>query len=383
MDAARGREESGIAASAAAFGMKPSSLLDELFTHPQRFDFFQAVRLLVLAALEDTRSGKPKRTAVGEDASPRSEVVRFRSLVSHSFPVSSIADLKRGEEADGGDDHGHPPEMTVAFFGLTGPSGVLPQHYTQLLIERVRRKDESLRDFLDLFHHRLISLFYRAWEKYHFPVGFERSKLDPDRPSEDLFTRCLFSLIGMGTDGLRGRQQIPSHALLYFGGLFAHERGNAAALEAIVSEYFNLPTEIIQLRGTWLYLPPEQQTQLGGTNGFGLGNNQLGVTAIAGDRVWDIENTFRIRLGPLDYNMFRRLLPSADMLTPLAQMARTYVGPELSFEIQPVLRASDVPYCRVGVADGSRLGWDTWLLTAPKTKDAEDAVFAHEGAPLH
>lgn len=358
------------------------SLIDDLFAHPQRYDFFQSVRLLVLSALEEANDGQPKRVAVGEDGPPASEVVRFRSLVSHSFPVSSIADIRRNN--DGPDAAAeHPPEMTVAFFGLTGPSGVLPHHYTQLLIERVRHKDLSYRDFLDLFHHRLISLFYRAWEKYHFPVGFERSKLDPDRPSEDLFTRSLFSLIGMGTEGLRGRQEFPSHTLLYFGGLYAHERASAVSLEAIISEYFNLPTEVIPFRGGWLYLPPEQQTSLGGRSGLGMGNNQLGVTAIAGDRVWDVESTFRIRLGPLNYRTFRRLLPSADMLTPLAQMVRTYVGPELSFEIQPVLRASEVPPCRVGVADGSNLGWDTWLFTLPPTRGAEDAVFAHEGAPLH
>jgi type VI secretion system protein ImpH len=358
------------------------SLIDELFAHPQRFDFFQAVRLLVLSALEDAQSGRPKRIAVGEDGPPTDETVRFRSLVSHSFPVSSIAHLRRSSDGDGRITD-HPPEMTVAFFGLTGPSGVLPQHYTQLLIERVRQKDLSYRDFLDLFHHRLVSLFYRAWEKYHFPVGFERSKLDPDRPSEDLFTHCLYSLIGMGTEGLRGRQAFPSQALLYFGGLYAHQRPCAVSLEAVVSEYFNLPTDVIQFRGTWLYLPPEQQTDLGGGGRLGLGNNQLGVTAIAGDRVWDVENTFRIRLGPLNYRTFRRLLPSADMLTPLAQMVRTYVGPDLSFEIQPVLRAADVPTCRIGGDDGSNLGWDTWLFTSPPTKDAEDAVFAHEGAPLH
>lgn len=363
--------------------MKPTrSLIDDLFARPQRFDFFQAVRLLVLSALEDTQGGRPKRIAVGEDGPPTSEVVRFRSLVSHSFPVSSIASLRPSADGDG---HlaDHPPEMTVAFFGLTGPSGVLPQHYTQLLIERVRHKDLSYRDFLDLFHHRLISLFYRAWEKYHFPVGFERSKLDPDRPSEDLFTRCLYSLIGMGTEGLRERQAFPSQSLLYFGGLYANQRACAVSLEAIVSEYFNLPTQVVQFRGGWLYLPLEQQTSLGGGSGLGMGNNQLGMTAIAGDRVWDVESTFRIRLGPLNYRTFRRLLPSADMLTPLAQMVRTYVGPELSFEIQPVLRAADVPPCRVGGEDGSNLGWDTWLFTSPPTQDAEDAVFAHEGAPLH
>jgi type VI secretion system protein ImpH len=308
--------------------------------------------------------------------------VRFRSLVSHAYPVSTISELKPPRRtADTQADH--PPEMTVAFFGLTGPSGVLPQHYTQLLIERVRRKDHALRDFLDVFNHRLVSLFYRAWEKYHFPIGFERSKLDPDRPDEDLFTRSLYALIGMETGGLRGRQCFPDHSLLYFGGFFAQQRPVASSLASIVREYFDLPTEVVQFRGTWLYLPPEQQTKIESSGGPTLGNSLLGLTAIAGDRVWDIENTFRLRLGPLNYATFRRLLPPADMLTPLAQMMRMYVGPELSFEIQPILRASEVPPCRVGVEDGARLGWDTWLFNTLPTVDLGDAIFAHEGAPLN
>ena len=103
--------------------------------------------------------------------------------------------------------------------GLTGPSGVLPEHYTRLLIERLRAKDYTLRDFLDLFNHRVISLFYRAWEKYRFQFVYEQVKLGAvGDETEDFFTKCLYCLVGMGTGGLRGRQKIDDETFLYYGG---------------------------------------------------------------------------------------------------------------------------------------------------------------------
>ena len=92
--------------------------------------------------------------------------------------------------------------MTVAFMGLTGPLGVLPRHYTDLLLERGRRKDWTLRDFLDIFNHRLISLFYRAWEKYRLPIVYEAAAWR--HQENDCGSQYLFDLMGLGTSGLRG-----------------------------------------------------------------------------------------------------------------------------------------------------------------------------------
>ena len=169
--------------------------------------FFQAVRVL-----ERLYSA---RLPVGRSSIPAKEAVRFRSSFSQLSP-SSIYDVAYPDNGDS------PPEMVVAFMGLFGLAGVLPRHYTELLLERVRQKDFALRDFLDLFNHRMISLFYRAWEKYRFPVAYERSRLSSDA-HYDPFSFSLFNLIGMGTDELRGKLKSGDEPLLYYSGLIAQQ----------------------------------------------------------------------------------------------------------------------------------------------------------------
>ncbi len=241
-----------------------------------------------------------------------------------------------------------PPEVVTAFLGLFGPSGVLPAHYTSLLIERVRAKDFALRDFLDLFNHRITSLFYRAWQKYRFPFCYEQSYWSSAEEPEDLLTECLYCLLGLGTDGLRGRMAFDDEALLFYAGHFAHYPRSAVSLERLLADYFELPIVIRQFHGQWLYLDRENQSSLPCPRWPEGLNAQLGRSAIVGERVWDVEGKFRAVVGPLGYERFRRLMPSGDVLRPLGQMIRTYAGPQFDFDVQVVLRAAEVPFCRLG-----------------------------------
>ena len=328
-----------------------------------------------------SRQTSSPRRSVGRGHAPEDEIVRFRSFVSHQFPAASIhAYTPATEPAAPGKPVSH-LEMVVSFSGLTGPSGVLPRHYTQLVIDRVRQKDFALRDFLDLFNHRMISLFYRAWEKHHFPFAYEDTASDPDGEREDLFTRCLYCLVGMGTDGLRNRLEIDDRTFLHYGGIFAHQPRNALSLEAVVADYFGLRVTVIQFYGQWLDLSQDNQSRVAFRDESAGSNNELGLNVVVGDRVWGVENKFRVRLGPLGYDQFRRFTPTGDCLTPLGQLVRTYVGPDLDFDIQPVLRQEEVPCTRLGgdEADPSCLGWNTWVRGAPMTHDADDAVFEIEG----
>ncbi|MGE5754148.1 MAG: type VI secretion system baseplate subunit TssG, partial [Planctomycetaceae bacterium] len=242
---------------AAKNGRKGAGLIERLFKEPHRFEFFQAVRLLERRVREQaTQDPHLERFPVGHDQPPEREVVRFRATASLSFPAGSISQLRassKGGASDGAPPP--PPEMSVGFLGLTGPSGVLPRHYTELLIHRIRDHDYSLRDFLDLFHHRLISLFYRAWEKYRLPFAYERSRLSGS--GLDLATEGLFCLVGLGTDGLRGRLEIDDEAFLFFSGHFAHYPRSAIALESLLGDYLEMPISVRQLQGQWLYLDPD------------------------------------------------------------------------------------------------------------------------------
>lgn len=354
---------------AAARGRKNRPLIEQLIEEPYLFDFFQAVRLLERTALERAQSDPPQ-VYVGEDQ-PDQEAVRFRSQPSLGFPSSALVKVQPLES-----DAKEAPlvEMSVTFLGVTGPIGVLPYHYTSLLLKRIRDKDFSLRDFLDMFHHRAISFFFRAWLKYRLPYAYERTK-DDGGNRDDVITWAIYCLTGMGTDGLRGRLDIDDEAFLYYSGHFAHHPRSAAALGQILGDYFGLPISVLQLQGQWLQLPASEQAIMPGhANPRGL-NNHLGVSLVVGDRIWDVQSKFRLRVGPLTYAQFAQFLPGGAMLRSLCQLTRAYVGPEFDFDVQLILRPDEVPAARSG-RQTTRLGWDSWARTKKFTHFAEDAVFS-------
>lgn len=327
-----------------------SPLARVLFDEAYRFDFFQAVRLLERIYAE--------RRPVGRDGEPAREVVRFRSRVSLNFPPSEIHQItdKTSEEARA--------EMMVAFMGLTGPLGVLPHHYTEMLIERTRYKDTALWDFLDLFNHRMISFFYRAWEKYRFPIEYERG--------EQRFTEYLFDMIGMGTRGLRGRMSIRDEGLLYYGGLIAQRPHSAGVIEAILRDYFGVPARVEQFSGQWLKLDEESVSRLGGDN------SRLGINTIVGARVWDDQSKFRLKFGPLTFKEFTALLPQGSAFKPLNDVTRLLAGMEFDFDVRLTLKAEEAPSCVLTTRAKRRpmLGWTSWLKTCEFTEDDSQVVLA-------
>jgi type VI secretion system protein ImpH len=377
--------------SAAPVAGPPKNLAEHLFADSCAYDFFQAVRLLERL--------DPEHKPVGRFVPPRTEIVRFRAHRSLSFPPSAIYDLERpGSEPD----QIPCPVMTVAFLGLHGPSGALPRHYTEMLLrhEKETKGPErfALRDWLDLFNHRLISLFYRAWEKYRFYIPYERGEHKLTEP--DSFTRCLFSLIGMGVPSLRNRLRVsrwegqdedrqeqvlasvPDLALLHYSGFLSHRPRTAVGLESLLLDYFELPVSVKQFHGQWLHLEPANQSRMG----EGGVNNQMGINLVAGDRVWDVQGKVRLRLGPLRYAQFTEFLPSRTPVRErktfflLVHLVRLYLGPELDFDVQLILRAQDIPSCQLAQGEGfsPQLGWNTWVSSQPFTRDAEDAVFEGE-----
>jgi type VI secretion system protein ImpH len=361
---------------AAARGGAGAAVIDKLTSEPFRFEFFQAVRLLERSAFAQrlTEDGDARMRLIGRDHSPREEPVRFRALPSLSFASSAISRIGKPKSA-GDDDHNGTLEMFVSFFGLTGPAGVLPQHYTALLIERLRESDFSLRDFLDLFNHRLVSLFYRAWEKYRFPMGYERARLG--RRGEDHFTGALFSLVGLGTGGMRKRLTVEDEAIAYYGGHFAHRPRSATAMEQILRDYFDVPATLEQFVGQWLRVEQPDRTQLTSRGPKHPTNNVLGTTAFCGTRVWDVQSRFRIRLGPLTYEQYCRFLPDSTGLAEANDLASVFAGPQFDFDVQPVLLAHEVPKCKLGVADPVKrcLGRNIWLKTKSFTRNFDRAAF--------
>jgi type VI secretion system protein ImpH len=344
----------------AAVGRRTDPLITEaLFDRGFEFDFFQAVRLL--------RRLYPTRKPVGGAARPSDETVRFGAWLSLAFPASSIDFIDRPT------DPGQPTRMTVTFLALTGIQGILPVFYTERLLAQKTSEESALADFLDLFNHRLVSLFYRAWEKHRFPVLYESAAIEG--PSADLFTQSLFDLVGLGTNGLRGRMPVLDESLLRYAGLIAQRPHSASAVRSILRDFFGTRVEIDQCLGSWYELDEYDRAFLSPN----LERNQLGVGAFIGDKVWDQQSRFRIRLGPIDFQRFQDFLPERSGISRMVALTRYLLGQALAFDVQLILRASEVPDARLTDAgpEAPRLGWSSWLKNSTFAQDAADAVFTY------
>ena len=357
----------------AADRLPSATLVEQLAEHPDWFEFVQAVRLLDLIALRSERAGQTACQPVGHDHAPQREEARFRAFPSLAFPGSPIVALQYLATApeSGLPD---PVEMVVSFMGLTGPSAVLPQHYTTLLLDQLRDGETALRDFLDLFNHRLISLFYRASTKYR-PTLIVSENRARQLPEDDLFTCAVRSLEGFGTTGHTRRFSFCDDLLLFFAGHFSHAPRNAVSLELMIGSLLRMPATVLQFQGQWLYLNEEDQSRLPGRLNRNGVANQLGVGVIVGERVWSVQSKFRLRIGPVAYAQFQRLMPVGNLLRPLCQLARSYAGPEFDFDVQVILKAPEVPTCRLGDRMETRLGWNTWLFCGDYPHDADDVIF--------
>ena len=331
--------------------MSDKPLNQVLADEPYRFEFFQAVRLL--------EKVYPEKRAVGRNAMPQEEVVRFRSRISLDFPASEIHEIR---EIFNEQTEEEKLEMIVNFMGMAGVSGVLPQPYTDLMLDRIRHRDTAMWAFLDIFTHRSVSMFYRAWRKYRFPIGYERGNDD--------FTAYLFDLIGLGTNGLRGRMSLPDESLLPYAGLIAQKPHSCNAVENVLSDYFSSKAKVRQFHGQWLDLEPSDYTRLGEKNSV------LGESAIAGTRVWEQQSKFRVRLGPLDFQKFQAFLPTGSAYEPLRSIVKFLIGFEFDYDVQLLLKKQQVPSSILTTRAQRRpmLGWTTFLKTRPFTADDEQVV---------
>jgi type VI secretion system protein ImpH len=328
-----------------------SEVEELLRSEPYRFEFFQAIRLLERMA--------PDRKPLGRFTNPADEVARLGSFPSLSFPASEIQSIDWPE--------GEAPSLAVNFMGVTGPQGPLPHFYTTLILARLRSGDRTLRDFLDLFHHRMLSFFYQAWEKYRFAVSYERGE-------RDRFSHHLLDLIGLGTLGLQERLAVPDDAFLFFAGILGQRPHSAHALELLLNDYFEVPCEVIQLVGGWFRLDETTECCIGERS---TPSEQLGLGAVVGDEVWNQQARARIRIGPLELENYLDFLPNGSAYQPLRSLLRFWTNEEIDFEVQLVLEREEVPRCQLGgEGDGApQLGWVTWMKSKPMERHPEETIF--------
>ena len=323
----------------------------QLTADPASFDFFQAVRVLERLY--------PGRARVGEFGDPAGEVAHFSANPSVAFPACEIQDVELS--ADG------PATVRVNFMGLIGPLGVLPYHYTLLVAERQRARDRALQSFLDIFQHRMISLFYRAWEKHRLTVGYQRNQ-------RDRITEHLLDLVGLGLPACRDQMSVPDETFIFHSGALAPQPRSAEALQHLLEDFFDVPVEIEQFVGGWYALPGGTQCSMG--RDAGGASDQIGLGVVVGDEIWDQQSRVKIRLGPLSRAQYDRFLPTGPAYKILQELTRFFSHDQVEFDVQLVLARKEVPTCRLGEGgeQAASLGWGTWLRTAPLARDADETL---------
>lgn len=356
---------------ASQVGQRDRDLIEELKAEGFSFDFFQAVRLLEqhIAATGDAEQDLRFATSLAL-AFPAAEIDSIRCLVREE---AAYADSSA--TADGADDSTSDRRwlMTVSFMGLVGSSGVLPLSYTELLLERRHRyRDRAAHDFLDMFCHRALSLFYQAWRKHHFWIGVESG-------ADDIVGNALLALAGAGfadrrssSEPEQSEDRLAPATLRYYAGMLAQKPMSVANLCQLIGDYFEVQAAIDCFAGRWIAIPPHEQTALGKQ----LCN--LGCAAILGGRSWDRQTGIRLRLGPLDRRRFNDFLPGGAGAQALCELLRLCIGE--SFAVELVLTAS-----RTGIGPlrlqpdrngmSARLGCDAWLLARMPRHDLQDTRF--------
>lgn len=314
---------------------------------PFDFDFFSVMRLI-----ESFHADKPR---LGEAARPMDEPLRLTQEPSMSFASSTLESFRAG--------HGSQPHrLVVNFLGLFGPHGPLPLHLTEYARDReINADDPTFRRFADIFHHRMLLLFYRAWANANPALS-----LDRDRPRR--FDTFVGSTFGLASDSLRNKDAVPDDAKFYLSGLLSLRTRPARALLSILSEFTELPFRLKEYLGAWMRLAGHDWSRLGSARR----GSSLGVDVVLGESIWTCQNRFRLICGPIGFGEFKRMLPGRDSLARVSALVRNYLGDEFDWDLNLILVAADVPTLRLG--ESGELGWTTWLGEKQTTTDADDVV---------
>lgn len=340
------------------------ALVKSLTDAPGGHDFFLALRKLQRAW--------DAHPMIGYANSPTEEPLRLKQEPSLAFKANLIESFLPPAA-------GQPAGMTLNHHGVFGPNGSIPINYTEYALDRIRfHRDGTLKDFLDIFHHRLMSLLYRAWADNNITVDMDRALIgysETGEPREgSRYLDFIGSFSGMGMEVIRGRDSVPDFARMFHSPWMSRQARNAEGLEKIIGDFFEVPAQVKSFQGRWLPLPRDSWCMLGESEETGVS----GVNAIAGEFFWDCSLSFRIQIGPVSFADLQRMLPGGGAFTRLCDWVRSYIGKELFWDVQLLIRAEDIPPLLLG--EDGRIGFDTWLQPSEQDRNFHDVIFEPLGA---
>ena len=338
-------------AASGSLGRARAAALDRLLDRAARARRTSSAFLQLLRRVQHLA---PDRPPLGEADRPAFEPLRLGQEPSLAFAPSELARLAPGAE-------GRPPRLLVNFFGMLGPNGPLPLHLTEYARDRLRNFDDpTLSRFLDVFHHRMLLFFFRAWAEGQPAVSRDRAR-------EDRFETYVGALEGLALAALRRRDAFPDEAKLFYAGRLAAQTRNADGLADIVGDFLGVGARVEPFRHDWLELPSASLWRLGAPGSAG----RLGLSTHLGARVATRQHKFRLVLGPLERPAFQRLLPGGSSFAKLTALVRGYVGEERRGDWRHVLGVDvDEPW----LLGRGRLSWTAWLgrLRAPDAGGRRD-----------
>jgi type VI secretion system protein ImpH len=329
------------------------AFIDQLLEHPERFDFYQALRTL--------EGLFPEAALVGQAKRPGAEYYRLGQSPMLTFAPASLSGAEYSKSGK--------VRLLIRFFGLFGPQGPLPIHLTELAHERsLNFGDQTLRRFADIFHHRAISFFYMIWRQ-------AQPAANRDRPADDRFMAYLGALVGQGgptpastPHGIA--RTVAPESKRYFAGQLGRLAKTPDGLAAILSEVLQVPTQVNNFHPHWMAIEPDDQTKLSGPTQY----RSLGQGATLGRRVYDVQHSIEVQLGPMDLSSFEGLLPGGRAMASLIEWLKTYLGAEWFVRSTHLLKAEEVPPLRLG--QQGRLGWTTWLGPRKSLSSADELGFS-------
>jgi type VI secretion system protein ImpH len=327
------------------------TLLREIQQAPWEYGFYSAVRMINCRFQDKARTGQAFR--------PSDDVIRFGQVPYTNFAPATLKSLEFiGPKGT--------PHLAQRFMGLWGPNGPMPTHLTEYARDRLRHfQDGALTHFADIFHHRAVSLFYRAWSQ-------AQPTVQHDRPGQDRFSVFVGSIAGFGMPAVKDVDDMPHASKLHFAGHLSSLPRHALGLASMVESFYKVPAKVVEFIAHWLTIPASDRLQLGSRPGMG----NLGSTTVLGEKVWQRQDKFQLCIGPLDLDEYDAFLPSGAWFKSFVALVRNYLGLELLWETRLQLKGSQKPSTCLG--KHGMLGWTTWLETEQPPEVVEDLILQTE-----
>ena len=321
--------------------MSTAGIKNQYDGQAEKENFFSLVRQYERSYIYNCQRNHTDYAKIGEDGSPAKEAIRFRTVSSLGFNLDSIKNIK--------DDPSRPNEYEffTSFIGLLGVAGVLPQHYTKLSLERIKHGDHGLSEFIGLFEHRLISLYYKAWGKYKLPIQYESTQIK----GNDNFSNILKGFSGFN----RGKV-----LQLYYSGHYSRSNRPLSNLQSMVSELIDADVSVASMVGRWLPIHPRDRCR-SGVNGS---NHQLGAGVLLGRRYWDIQSKIIIHINDISMNQYLELAPGKLLYDLLCFAVNTYVPTHITVGLKFRIKAFKRELRPIG--KGYQLSNNAWIMSRKK-----------------